>query len=63
MTIQFITRNTDGKLQQNLGEWDAFKEQLLNLPNTTQELQFLGQLIEDLLFTYEDKMEELRENK
>ena len=63
MTTQFITRNADGKLQQNLGEWDAFKEQLLGLAKNANELEFIGQLVEDLQFAYDEKMEQLEEDE
>lgn len=55
----FITRNENGVLQQNLAEWDEFKERLFSLAKNASEMEFLGQLVEDLQFEYDEKMDEL----
>ncbi len=59
MEIKFITRNENGVLQQNLAEWDEFKEKLFSLAKNASEMEFLGQLVEDLQFEYDEKMDEL----
>lgn len=61
MSIKFITRNEKGVLQQNLAYWDMFKDELLSKANNLRELEFIGQLIEDLQYEYEDKMAEMEE--
>ena len=61
MTIKFITRNENGVLQQNLAYWEMFKDELFALANDVQELDFIGQLVEDLQQEYEDKLEEMEE--
>lgn len=61
MTIKFITRNDNGVLQQNLAYWDVFKDELFSLAENESELEFIGQLIDDLQYSYEDKLEEFEE--
>lgn len=61
MTIKFITRNDNGVLQQNLAYWDMFKDELFSLAENESELEFIGQLIDDLQYSYEDKLEEFEE--
>lgn len=57
--IEFITRNEKGKLQQDLGYWDMFKDELFGMAKTEEELKFIGQLVEDLVHAYEDKLDEM----
>ncbi|WP_107950926.1 hypothetical protein [Lysinibacillus parviboronicapiens] len=61
MTIKFITRNEKGVLQQNLAYWDMFKEELFSLAKNENELEFIGQLVEDLQHEYEEKLEEMED--
>ncbi|MBN6890104.1 hypothetical protein ACUXCC_005637 [Cytobacillus horneckiae] len=56
--IKFIERK-DGILFQNLGEWDNFKESLFSMAKSARQLEFIGQLVEDLQCEYEERYEEL----
>lgn len=60
--IKFITRNENGKLQQNLAYWDMFKDELFGLAKDERELEFIGQLVEDLQYVYEERLQEMQDN-
>lgn len=59
----FIFRNEKGTLCQNLNEWRNFKLSLFSKAKSVQELEFIGQLVEDLQYEYEERLEELEEQE
>lgn len=56
--IKFIEMK-NGTLIQNLGEWDNFKNKLFSMAKTPRQLEFIGQLVEDLQCEYDERYEEL----
>jgi hypothetical protein len=59
--IKFVERNQEGVLVQNLGEWDNFKISFFSKVKSIRELEFIGQLVEDLQYEYEERWNELYE--
>ena len=61
MEFNFIKRNENGKLEVKRSEWLLFRDSLLSMAKSQRELEFIGQLIEDLEAEYEEKIEEFEE--
>jgi len=59
--INFIKRNENGKLEVNRNEWSMFRNGLLSMASNERELEFIGQLVEDLQMEYEERLEEFEE--
>lgn len=58
---RFITRNKEGVLVQNSLEWDIFVDNLLSMAKNERELNFIGQLVEDLQYKYDEKQMEIED--
>jgi hypothetical protein len=61
MEFNFIKRNENGNLEVKRSEWLFFRDSLLSMAKNQRELEFIGQLIEDLGAEYEEKIEEFEE--
>lgn len=59
----FIGRDKDGRLEIRKNEWIIFRNSMLMLAKNKRELEFIGQLVEDLQAEYEEKLEEYEENE
>lgn len=59
MTPKFISRDREGRLQIHNLAWESFKDGLLNEAKNIDELEFIGQLVEDLQHQYDERMDEL----
>lgn len=59
--LSFIKRNDNGNLEVNRNEWSLFRNGLLSMARNERELEFIGQLIEDLQMEYEERLEEFEE--
>jgi hypothetical protein len=59
--FSFIKRNENGKLEVKRNEWSMFRNGLLSMARNSRELEFIGQLVEDLQAEYEERLEEFEE--
>lgn len=59
--LNFIKRNEIGKLEVKRNEWAMFRNGLLSMATNGRELEFIGQLVEDLQMEYEERLEEFEE--
>jgi hypothetical protein len=59
--IKFVKRNEEGVLLRDLGEWRNFTNALFSKAKSIRELEFIGQLVEDLQNEYEERWVELFE--
>jgi hypothetical protein len=59
--LDFIERSRDGYLVVSRPKWSSFRDELLSIAKTKGELEFVGQLIDDLLMEYEERLEEFED--
>ena len=59
--FNFIKRNETGKLEVNRNQWSMFRNGLLSMARNSSEMEFIGQLVEDLQSEYDERLEELEE--
>jgi hypothetical protein len=59
--FNFIRRNENGKLEVKRQEWEMFRNGLISIARNTRELEFIGQLVEDLQNEYEERLEKFEE--
>lgn len=61
--FSFISRNENDKLELKRYEWATFRNGLLSMARDSRELEFIGQLIDDLQNEYEERLEEFEEQE
>lgn len=61
--FKFLSRDENGRLQINNIEWSIFRDIFLQGAKNQRELEFIGQLVEDLQYQYEERLEEFEEEE
>ncbi|MGD6876934.1 hypothetical protein [Bacillus infantis] len=59
--LTFIRRTENGKLEIKNVEWSMFRNRFLSMAKNQRELEFIGQLVEDLQMEYEERLDEFEE--